>query len=241
MTDFKGHWAPDSASNYCTKCKLEFTNVRRRHHCRLCGLLFCDDCSNRRIDIRVCNIRGGRGCARCHIFLTRHIPLLKRESSFSRYEDAGRASSVKVCIVNDLTELSYRYQNDSYPSKLPMSSFMRYVDGCDKKCGNWKAGSLFSCCGGGDNVDYMLCFNLFFSSETLSLASTTLGAKSDWCEAFNEFLEQRKTPGGRALIALLEAKFQKEKAAEKRQTQQKRQRVLNKYSKLRNDMRNKYS
>lgn len=41
------HWQRDEDAMRCNgaSCRLEFTLTRRRHHCRECGLLFCDDCS----------------------------------------------------------------------------------------------------------------------------------------------------------------------------------------------------
>ena len=38
-------WTPDSASDHCLLCSIEFTMFRRRHHCRLCGALVCGSCS----------------------------------------------------------------------------------------------------------------------------------------------------------------------------------------------------
>ncbi|CAF3569320.1 unnamed protein product [Adineta steineri] len=38
------HWMPDSAGKECYDCQEKFTPWRRRHHCRVCGLLFCNRC-----------------------------------------------------------------------------------------------------------------------------------------------------------------------------------------------------
>jgi len=38
-------WTPDTASDHCLLCGIEFTLFRRRHHCRLCGALVCGSCS----------------------------------------------------------------------------------------------------------------------------------------------------------------------------------------------------
>ena len=38
-------WVPNQNQPACARCELEFTFYRRRHHCRLCGHIFCDDCS----------------------------------------------------------------------------------------------------------------------------------------------------------------------------------------------------
>jgi len=40
----KGVWQPDSAASVCNACRREFTFMRRRHHCRHCSQIFCDDC-----------------------------------------------------------------------------------------------------------------------------------------------------------------------------------------------------
>ena len=39
-------WIPDSSVVACYACKGPFNIVRRRHHCRRCGRIFCGDCSN---------------------------------------------------------------------------------------------------------------------------------------------------------------------------------------------------
>ena len=34
-------WKPDSSARRCTYCSMYFTLTRRRHHCRICGHIFC--------------------------------------------------------------------------------------------------------------------------------------------------------------------------------------------------------
>ncbi|KAJ2503698.1 hypothetical protein GGH96_000038 [Coemansia sp. RSA 1972] len=41
-------WEPDEATHSCRQCSRRFTLFVRRHHCRRCGLLFCDTCSAHR-------------------------------------------------------------------------------------------------------------------------------------------------------------------------------------------------
>ena len=38
-------WVPDWYVEACSGCKAAFTLVRRRHHCRQCGNIFCSKCS----------------------------------------------------------------------------------------------------------------------------------------------------------------------------------------------------
>jgi hypothetical protein len=40
-------WMPDSSSTRCLQCHAEFSVWRRRHHCRLCGIVCCQRCSQR--------------------------------------------------------------------------------------------------------------------------------------------------------------------------------------------------
>jgi len=41
----KSLWDADSSAPDCTNCKAKFTLIKRRHHCRACGHVFCGDCS----------------------------------------------------------------------------------------------------------------------------------------------------------------------------------------------------
>jgi hypothetical protein len=61
-------WRKDSDSNTCTGCKKEWdVFMRRRHHCRACGDLFCDECSSKRTELKGQNMRKPvRVCDECH-------------------------------------------------------------------------------------------------------------------------------------------------------------------------------
>ncbi|KAJ1948523.1 hypothetical protein FBU59_001555 [Linderina macrospora] len=41
-------WEPDEATSTCRQDARRFTLFLRRHHCRRCGLVFCDSCSSQR-------------------------------------------------------------------------------------------------------------------------------------------------------------------------------------------------
>ena len=44
-SDDRQHWMPDQLCRVCYACDLPFTVFRRRHHCRICGQVFCSSCS----------------------------------------------------------------------------------------------------------------------------------------------------------------------------------------------------
>ena len=43
-TPSQKYWMPDSVSTKCYDCEAKFTTFRRRHHCRVCGQIFCSKC-----------------------------------------------------------------------------------------------------------------------------------------------------------------------------------------------------
>ncbi|CUI14418.1 zinc finger protein, putative [Bodo saltans] len=45
------NWKPDTSSSSCDSCGAPFSLLRRRHHCRNCGGLFCDTCSSGRCSL----------------------------------------------------------------------------------------------------------------------------------------------------------------------------------------------
>mmetsp|Transcript_27176 Transcript_27176/g.54692 ORF Transcript_27176/g.54692 Transcript_27176/m.54692 type:complete len:92 (+) Transcript_27176:100-375(+) len=38
-------WQADRDCKSCTKCKSPFSFFVRKHHCRHCGFIFCEECS----------------------------------------------------------------------------------------------------------------------------------------------------------------------------------------------------
>jgi hypothetical protein len=44
----KSNWQPDNDSDHCTRCSKKFNATKRRHHCRRCCQLVCEDCSKKR-------------------------------------------------------------------------------------------------------------------------------------------------------------------------------------------------
>ncbi|PHT25145.1 hypothetical protein CQW23_35217 [Capsicum baccatum] len=48
LNEEKDHWVPDEAVRKCTACGTDFGAFIRRHHCRNCGDIFCDKCTQGR-------------------------------------------------------------------------------------------------------------------------------------------------------------------------------------------------
>ena len=61
------YWMPDRLCRTCYECEMPFNMFRRRHHCRLCGQVFCHKCSSYLIDGRLVLLTGMvRVCTTCH-------------------------------------------------------------------------------------------------------------------------------------------------------------------------------
>jgi len=41
-------WTTDDTYSHCSSCSEQFNQLNRRHHCRLCGRIFCNRCSSNR-------------------------------------------------------------------------------------------------------------------------------------------------------------------------------------------------
>ncbi|XP_076664861.1 lateral signaling target protein 2 homolog isoform X2 [Andrena cerasifolii] len=62
-------WIPDNDAPRCMACQAGFTVVRRRHHCRNCGKVFCGRCSGNNVPLpRYGHTKPVRVCNRCFLY-----------------------------------------------------------------------------------------------------------------------------------------------------------------------------
>ncbi|KAL6262012.1 hypothetical protein P5V15_007101 [Pogonomyrmex californicus] len=62
-------WVPDNDAPRCMACQAGFTVVRRRHHCRNCGKVFCGRCSNNNVPLpHFGHTKPVRVCNRCFLY-----------------------------------------------------------------------------------------------------------------------------------------------------------------------------
>lgn len=65
-TDLQKLWMPDSTSIECYDCSAKFSTFRRKHHCRLCGQIFCTKCCNQVVPGKIINCTGDlKVCTYC--------------------------------------------------------------------------------------------------------------------------------------------------------------------------------
>ena len=64
-------WRPDETSGLCSRCNVQFSLLVRRHHCRKCGNIVCDNCSKDRVILtNINNGKPARVCAPCKAMLS---------------------------------------------------------------------------------------------------------------------------------------------------------------------------
>lgn len=62
-------WIPDIEAPRCMSCKANFTVVKRRHHCRNCGKVFCSRCSSNNVPLpKFGHVKPVRVCNKCFIY-----------------------------------------------------------------------------------------------------------------------------------------------------------------------------
>ncbi|XP_053149574.1 lateral signaling target protein 2 homolog [Hemicordylus capensis] len=72
-------WVPDSTCSHCMACHVSFTFLRRRHHCRSCGKIFCSRCSSHLAPLpHFRQLKPVRVCTHCY---TTHLPPTSKNAS----------------------------------------------------------------------------------------------------------------------------------------------------------------
>ena len=76
-------WQTDKSAKGCRLCERGFTLTRRRHHCRICGLLVCNSCSpNRLVIASIDEKKKVRVCNKCKPLATTTDRVDRRKTSF---------------------------------------------------------------------------------------------------------------------------------------------------------------
>ncbi|XP_061735592.1 LOW QUALITY PROTEIN: 1-phosphatidylinositol 3-phosphate 5-kinase [Nerophis ophidion] len=141
-SDLKQYWMPDSQCKECYDCNEKFTTFRRRHHCRLCGQIFCSRCCNQEIPGKFIGHLGDlRACTYCrkialnyaysaesgsigedlNVLSDSSCSVCVLESSEPRTPVGGRKASRNIFLEEDLTwqrMIHQEPQKSVLPSRL---------------------------------------------------------------------------------------------------------------------------
>ncbi|KAL5198154.1 hypothetical protein ABZP36_001666 [Zizania latifolia] len=95
VDEVKDHWVPDEAAKKCYSCAVDFSPFNRRHHCRNCGEIFCDKCSQGRNALTAKdNAPLVRVCDRCLAEVSQRLSIAQetanRSATVQSHEDLAR-------------------------------------------------------------------------------------------------------------------------------------------------------
>ncbi|XP_047360824.1 1-phosphatidylinositol 3-phosphate 5-kinase isoform X1 [Vespa velutina] len=110
-SELRSYWMPDSVSKQCYECGERFTTFRRRHHCRVCGQIFCSKCCSDQIPGKIMGCTGDlRVCTYC----------CKVVLSYLQSSDMRSDLSADLKALQE--DLQVKYGNDSPPLTQKNSS-----------------------------------------------------------------------------------------------------------------------
>lgn len=81
-------WMDSKQVKNCALCQQTFSVTRRKHHCRLCGNVFCQTCSDNKMEL-ASSAKPARVCDTCHAFL---LAKFVRSASSSASNSTASAS-----------------------------------------------------------------------------------------------------------------------------------------------------
>ncbi|XP_076368406.1 uncharacterized protein LOC143255900 isoform X3 [Tachypleus tridentatus] len=85
----KPSWEPDSCATSCNLCETRFTQLKRKHHCRNCGKIFCAKCCKNKIPLPHFGLdESQRVCDLCRS--TAELVGLSRSQYVSHRQDAAK-------------------------------------------------------------------------------------------------------------------------------------------------------
>lgn len=119
------HWMKDDETEECLACHKHFSTFFRRHHCRMCGLIFCSNCS--KVDTQIGKVRV---CKPCGDMYRRMINGEEEEDEESRRarQDEMLAQSIlnngwRTDLVEELeTQMRAEMERDMHAEYSTMSA-----------------------------------------------------------------------------------------------------------------------
>lgn len=117
-------WLPDHETNNCMSCDSLFTLIKRRHHCRSCGKIFCADCCRHKAKLLYLDNKEARVCRNCRTLIENtlydspirnrpHEPSENHQPTPSSSGSAGRQPSSETKVQGVLKTINrLRSQNN---------------------------------------------------------------------------------------------------------------------------------
>lgn len=103
-TELHQFWMPDSKSKECYDCGQKFSTFRRKHHCRLCGQIFCSKCCSQVVPGKIISCSG--------TFTTKQLNIIQSSNHFLLLSPLAILGDLKVCTYCSKIVLTYLKSSD---------------------------------------------------------------------------------------------------------------------------------
>ena len=124
--DKRESWLPDSAVSACFKCFILFSFSQRKHHCRVCGNIFCTACcTNKSLAKYNAGTKFLRVCEKCYRLITEFIKELEHTENRRKFYCSNSNPYEKI------SESLEESKGDNPLSKIEQEHMLRI---CKKLC-----------------------------------------------------------------------------------------------------------
>lgn len=104
-------WIPDEEAPQCMNCSQRFTVIRRRHHCRACGRVLCNNCCSSRARLEYMESTETRVCLPC-------LQVLRKVEAYKKWGGVTETQT-STNTVDSGSQSSF----DSTPASSPSPHF----------------------------------------------------------------------------------------------------------------------
>ncbi|XP_011310721.1 putative 1-phosphatidylinositol 3-phosphate 5-kinase [Fopius arisanus] len=125
-SQLRSFWMPDSVAKQCYECTERFTTFRRRHHCRVCGQIFCSKCCSDEIPGKIMGCTGDlRVCTYCCKVVLSYLQSSDMRSVLSADLKALQEDlQVKYGDIPSPHQKTHIPEDDTAPHRKPSVGYM---------------------------------------------------------------------------------------------------------------------
>ncbi|KAG5306952.1 FYV1 kinase, partial [Acromyrmex insinuator] len=182
-SQLRSYWMPDSVSKQCYECGERFTTFRRRHHCRVCGQIFCSKCCSDQIPGKIMGCTGDlRVCTYCCKVVLSYLQSSDMRSDLSADLKALQ-EDLQVKYGNDSPLLARKHANETMGDETsicrkPSVGYMEENYATERSSGSYLTSQERSLVLQNSASLRMIWEELFRSSQAIQLQTHRIRLKS---------------------------------------------------------------
>jgi hypothetical protein len=217
------HWMPDQLCKQCYSCDTQFTVFRRRHHCRLCGQVFCNNCSAYFVSVTKRSVLSTmRVCKMCNEQVAQKGGLVEMDPSVATMvvinPNANMDTDADAAVNNSSSALSPDGRHGRVPSSTSVGDLQQgaaaaplhtMVDAFESPQSNGRKtasdqlqGGDGTVAGTADSILHSLSSKRLFLHQQQQQQQSIIAAAVATSESMQDWEEREKQAAGRLLTHL---------------------------------------